>query len=66
MSLDGFIAGPHDELDWLERGGGSPEDHGFGQFFASVDQLLKAFVPSRLARTDVSTRARTALNRSKV
>ncbi len=40
MSLDGFIAGPHDELDWLERGGGPPEDHGFTQFFASVDQLL--------------------------
>ncbi len=40
MSLDGFIAGPHDELDWLERGGGPPEDHGFTQFFASVDQIL--------------------------
>jgi dihydrofolate reductase len=40
MSLDGFIAGPHDELDWLERGGGPPEDHGFGPFFASIDQML--------------------------
>ncbi len=40
MSLDGFIAGPHDELDWLGRGGGPPEDHGFSGFFASVDQLL--------------------------
>jgi dihydrofolate reductase len=40
MSLDGFIAGPKDELDWLERGGGPPEDHGFAPFFASVDQLL--------------------------
>jgi dihydrofolate reductase len=40
MSLDGFIAGPHDELDWLERGGGPPEDHGFDAFFASIDQLL--------------------------
>lgn len=39
-SLDGFIAGPNDELDWLERGGGPPEDHGFGPFFASVDALL--------------------------
>jgi dihydrofolate reductase len=39
MSLDGFIAGPKDELDWLERGG-PPEDHGFGPFFASVDELL--------------------------
>src|SRR5512141_1397953 len=40
MSLDGFIAGPHDELDWLERGGGPPEDHGFTAFFASVDHML--------------------------
>jgi dihydrofolate reductase len=40
MSLDGFIAGPKDELDWLERGGGPPEDHGFTPFFASVDALL--------------------------
>jgi len=40
MSLDGFIAGPDDELDWLEREGGPPEDHGFAAFFASVDALL--------------------------
>jgi dihydrofolate reductase len=40
MSLDGFIAGPNDELDWLERGGGPPEDHGYAAFFASVDALL--------------------------
>lgn len=40
MSLDGFIAGPNDELDWLERGGGPPEDHGYAPFFASVDALL--------------------------
>jgi dihydrofolate reductase len=40
MSLDGFIAGPNDELDWLERGGGPPEDHGFTAFFGSVDALL--------------------------
>jgi dihydrofolate reductase len=40
MSLDGFIAGPKDELDWLERGGGPPEDHGFDPFFASVEALL--------------------------
>jgi dihydrofolate reductase len=40
VSLDGFIAGPDDELDWLERGGGPPEDHGYQPFFASVDALL--------------------------
>jgi dihydrofolate reductase len=40
MSLDGFIAGPNDELDWLERSGSPPEDHGYTEFFASIDQLL--------------------------
>ncbi len=40
MSLDGFIAGPEDELDWLERMGGTPEDNGYAAFFASVDALL--------------------------
>ncbi len=40
MSLDGFIAGPDDELDWLERGGGPPEDNGFADFFASMGALL--------------------------
>ena len=40
MSLDGFIAGPDDELDWLEREGGPPEDHGYAEFLASVDALL--------------------------
>src|SRR5512137_2291743 len=39
-SLDGFIAGPGDELDWLERGGGPPEDNGFAGFFSTVDGLL--------------------------
>lgn len=40
MSLDGFIAGPNDELDWLEHGDGPPEDHGYTAFFASVDAML--------------------------
>lgn len=40
MSLDGFIAGPNDELDWLDRGGGPPEDHGYSPFFAGVDLVL--------------------------
>ncbi len=40
MSLDGFIAGPNGELDWLGRQGGPPEDHGFVPFLAGVDLLL--------------------------
>jgi hypothetical protein len=24
MSLDGFIAGPHDEMDWVFKGEGTP------------------------------------------
>jgi dihydrofolate reductase len=40
MSLDGFIAGPNGELDWLQRQGGPPEDHGFDPFMASVDLVL--------------------------
>ena len=40
VSLDGYFAGPKDELDWLDRQGGPPEDHGFTPFMASVDLLL--------------------------
>ena len=40
MSLDGFIAGPKGELDWLGRQGGPPEDHGFEPFLAGVDLVL--------------------------
>jgi dihydrofolate reductase len=38
VSLDGFLAGPNGELDWLPPGGG-PE-HGYEAFFASVDALV--------------------------
>ena len=41
MSLDGFIAGPNDELDWLDE----PEhsdgvDYGYAAFMDSVDALV--------------------------
>lgn len=36
MSLDGFIAGPNDEIDWLF----TDQDYGFTPFFDSVDTLI--------------------------
>lgn len=39
-SLDGFIALPDGGLDWLSRGPGPAEDHGFDAFLASVDTIL--------------------------
>lgn len=41
MSLDGFIAGPNDELDWLdELDHIDGVDYGYAQFMASVDALI--------------------------
>src|SRR6266581_3250168 len=37
-SLDGFIARPNGELDFLPEGGGEP--HGYDEFIASVDALV--------------------------
>jgi len=37
-SLDGFIARPNDDLDFLPEGGGEP--HGYDEFIASVDALV--------------------------
>jgi dihydrofolate reductase len=37
-SVDGFIARPNGELDFLPEGGGEP--HGYDEFFASVDALV--------------------------
>jgi dihydrofolate reductase len=38
VSVDGFIARPNGDLDWLPEGGGEP--HGYNEFFASVDALV--------------------------
>ncbi len=37
-SLDGFIARPNGDLDFLPEGGGEP--HGFNEFIASIDALV--------------------------
>jgi dihydrofolate reductase len=37
-SLDGFIARPNNDLDFLPEGGGEP--HGYDEFMASVDAIV--------------------------
>ncbi len=37
-SVDGFIARPNDDLDFLPEGGGEP--HGYNEFIASVDAIV--------------------------
>src|SRR5207247_737031 len=37
-SVDGFIARPNGDLDWLPAGGGEP--HGYHEFVASVDAIV--------------------------
>jgi dihydrofolate reductase len=39
-SLDGFIAGPEGELDWLDLVDCPGEDYGYDPFYASVDVLV--------------------------
>ena len=37
-SVDGFIARPNGDLDFLPQGGGEP--HGYNEFIASVDAIV--------------------------
>lgn len=40
ISLDGMIAGPEGNLDWLEPFNSEAEDYGYREFFDSVDALV--------------------------
>lgn len=39
-SLDGFIAGPNDELDWLQGHGEDGVEDTFSPFFAEIGSML--------------------------
>jgi dihydrofolate reductase len=41
-SLDGFIAGPNDDLSWLPQPSGDPHesDHGYAAFMADIGAML--------------------------
>lgn len=40
LSLDGFVAGPGGELDWLNVVARENEDYGYEAFFQSVDGII--------------------------
>lgn len=39
-SIDGFIAPPDGSLDWLSPFSGTGEDHGYADFYGSIDALV--------------------------
>ncbi|HEU4458467.1 MAG TPA: dihydrofolate reductase family protein [Methylibium sp.] len=40
QSLDGFIAGPEGQLDWLQAYDRADDDHGYADFIAGIDGLV--------------------------
>lgn len=40
QSLDGCIAGPEGQLDWLQAYDADGQDHGYGEFIAGIDGLV--------------------------
>lgn len=40
MSLDGYIAGPGDDLSFLDAAGQEGEDYGYQEFMAKVDTVI--------------------------
>ena len=48
-SLDGFIAGPNGEIDWLDAGGDL--DYGYGDFYDSIDTTLMGRATYEITQT---------------
>ena len=48
-SLDGYIAGPKGEIDWLEAGGNT--DYGYSVFYDSIDTTLMGYATYKLTLT---------------
>ena len=47
VSLDGYIAGPNGEIDWLDVGGDL--DYGYAEFYESIDTTLMGSLTYRVA-----------------
>ena len=50
MSLDGYIAGPNGEIDWLDAAG-VDSDYGYGDFYASIDTTLMGRATYEITQT---------------